>query len=85
MYGNREGLRITAWPDGSKGFSPQGMMDLKGKRVGTFPGIASVALAKAVLRNSFDPDKEITLIEVPPGNIVQALAAGQIDAYFAQR
>jgi NitT/TauT family transport system substrate-binding protein len=57
--------------------------DLKGKRMGTFPGIASIALAKAVLRNSFDPDKEITLVEVPPGNIVQALAAGQIDAYFA--
>jgi NitT/TauT family transport system substrate-binding protein len=61
----------------------KGIMDLKGKRLGTFPGIASLALAKAVLRNSFDPDKEITLIEVPPGNIVQALAAGQIDAYFA--
>ncbi len=57
--------------------------ELKGKKVGTFPGIASLALAKAVLRNSFDPDKEATLIEVPPGNIVQALAAGQIDAYFA--
>ena len=61
----------------------QGIADLKGKRIGTFPGIASIALAKAVLRNSFDPDKEITLVEVPPGNIVQALAAGQIDAYFA--
>jgi NitT/TauT family transport system substrate-binding protein len=57
--------------------------DLKGKRMGTFPGVASLVLAKAVLRNSFDPDKEITLVEVPPGNIVQALAAGQIDAYFA--
>jgi len=61
----------------------KGIMDLKGKRMGTFPGIASIALAKAVLRNSFDPDKEITLVEVPPGNIVQVLAAGQIDAYFA--
>lgn len=59
------------------------MKDLKGKRLGTFPGIASMAMAKAILRNSFDPDKEITIIEVPPGNIVQALAAGQIDAYFA--
>jgi NitT/TauT family transport system substrate-binding protein len=57
--------------------------DLRGKRMGTFPGVASLTLAKAVLRNSFDPDKEITLVEVPPGNIVQALAAGQIDAYFA--
>ncbi len=61
----------------------KGVADLKGKRMGTFPGIASLALAKAVLRNSFDPDKEITLIEIPPGNIVQTLAAGQIDAYFA--
>jgi NitT/TauT family transport system substrate-binding protein len=59
------------------------MKDLKGKRVGTFPGIASLALAKAVLRPHFDPDKEVTLIEIPPGTIVQALAAGQIDAYFA--
>jgi NitT/TauT family transport system substrate-binding protein len=61
----------------------QGIADLKGKRMGTFPGIASIALAKAVLRNSFDPDKEITFIEVPPGNIIQAFASGQIDAYFA--
>ena len=58
------------------------MKDLKGKRVGTFPGITSLALAKAVLRPHFDPNKEVTLIEIPPGNIVQALAAGQIDAYF---
>jgi len=59
------------------------IMDLKGKRLGTFPGIASMAMAKATLRSSFNPDKEITIIEVPPGNIVQALAAGQIDGYFA--
>jgi len=58
------------------------MKDLKGKRVATFPGIASLAIAKAVLRPYFDPNKEVTLIEIPPGNIVQALAAGQIDAYF---
>jgi NitT/TauT family transport system substrate-binding protein len=58
------------------------MKDLKGKRVGTFPGIASLAIARAILRPHFDPNKEVTLIEIPPGNIVQALAAGQIDAYF---
>lgn len=58
------------------------MKDLRGKRVATFPGIASLALAKAVLRPYFDPEKEATLIEIPPENIVQALAAGQIDAYF---
>ncbi len=58
------------------------MKDLKGKKVATFPGIASLILAKAVLRPYFDPEKEVTLIEIPPGNIVQALASRQIDAYF---
>ena len=66
-----------------KGSSLKEITDLKGKRMGTFPGVASTVLAKAVLRSSLNPDKEITFIEVPPGNIVQALAAGQIDAYFA--
>jgi NitT/TauT family transport system substrate-binding protein len=84
MYGNREVLQDNTMALMVPKDSPlKGIADLKGKRMGTFPGIASIALAKAVLRNSFDPDKEITLIEVPPGNIVQALAAGQIDAYFA--
>ncbi len=67
----------------AKGSPFKNIAELKGKKVGTFPGIASLSLAKAVLRNFFDPDREVTLIEVPPGNIVQALAAGQIDAYFA--
>jgi NitT/TauT family transport system substrate-binding protein len=84
MYGNREVLEDNTMALMVAKDSPlQGIADLKGKRMGTFPGIASIAWAKAVLRNSFNPDKEITLIEVPPGNIVQALAAGQIDAYFA--
>ena len=84
MYGNREVLEDNTMALMVAKDSPlKGMMDLKGKRLGTFPGIASMAMAKAILRNSFNPDKEITIIEVPPGNIVQALAAGQIDAYFA--
>jgi len=84
MYGNREVLQDNTMAlMVAKDSSLQGVADLKGKRMGTFPGIASIALAKAILRSSFDPDKEITLVEVPPGNIVQALAAGQVDAYFA--
>ncbi len=84
MYGNSTVLQDNTMALMVAKDSPlKGIADLKGKRMGTFPGIASLALAKAVLRNSFDPDKEITLIEVPPGNIVQALAAGQVDAYFA--
>ncbi len=84
MYGAREVPQDNTMALMVNKDSPmKGIADLKGKRMGTFPGIASIALARAVLRNSFDPNKEITLIEVPPGNIVQALAAGQVDAYFA--
>jgi NitT/TauT family transport system substrate-binding protein len=61
----------------------QGVIDLKGKRVGVFPGVTSLVLAKAAFRPFFNPDKEVTLVEIPPGNIIQALAAGQIDAYLA--
>jgi NitT/TauT family transport system substrate-binding protein len=61
----------------------KGVIDLKGKKVGVFPGISSIALAKGAFRPFFNPDKEVALIEIPPGNIIQALAAGQIDAYLA--
>jgi NitT/TauT family transport system substrate-binding protein len=54
---------------------------LKGKKVGTFPGGTSLALAKAIIRKKTDPDKVI-FTEVPPTNMIQALAAGQIDAFF---
>jgi NitT/TauT family transport system substrate-binding protein len=60
----------------------KGLKDLKGKKVGTFPGISSVVLAKAVIRTQIDPAK-IIFTEVPPPNITPALAAGQIDAFFA--
>ncbi|UCD71779.1 MAG: ABC transporter substrate-binding protein [Syntrophobacterales bacterium] len=58
--------------------------DLKGlkrKKVGHFPGATSQALAKAVIRTHLDPEG-VTLTEIPPPNMVPALAAGQIDAFF---
>ena len=65
-----------------KGSTLKGLKDLKGKKVGTYPGASSVALAKAVIRTQMDPDKVI-FTEVPPPNMIQVLAAGQIDAFFA--
>jgi NitT/TauT family transport system substrate-binding protein len=58
------------------------LKDLKGKKVGTYPGATSVALARAVIRTQIDPEK-VVFTEVPPPNLVPALAAGQIDAFFA--
>jgi NitT/TauT family transport system substrate-binding protein len=57
---------------------------LKGKKVGTFPGGTSLALAKAVIRTQMDPQKEkVIFTEIAPPNMVPALAAGQIDAFFS--
>ena len=65
-----------------KDSSLKDLKGLKGKKVGTFPGATSVALAKAIIRKKTDPDKVI-FTEIPPPNMIQALAAGQIDAYFS--
>lgn len=60
----------------------KGLKDLKGKKVGTYPGASSVALAKAIIRTQMDPALA-TYTELPPPNLISALAAGQIDAFFA--
>jgi ABC-type nitrate/sulfonate/bicarbonate transport system substrate-binding protein len=58
------------------------LKDLKGKRVGTYPGATSVELARAIIRTQMDPEGVI-FQEVPPTILISALAAGQIDAFFA--
>jgi NitT/TauT family transport system substrate-binding protein len=58
------------------------LKDLKGKKVGTFPGATSVSLARVIVGKQTDP-KEVTFTEIPPANLIGALAAGQIDAYFS--
>ncbi len=60
----------------------QTLLDLKGKKVGTFPGITSIALSKAIFRKFLDPEKEIIFVEIPPQNMIDALAAGSVDAVF---
>ncbi len=82
VYGAKESRDATFVVMVEKNSSLHGVMDLKEKKIGVFPGITSLALAKAALRKSFDPNKDVTFVEIPPGNIVQALASGQIDAYF---
>jgi NitT/TauT family transport system substrate-binding protein len=64
-----------------KDSSIKGLKDLKGKKVGTFPGATSMSLAKAVVRTQLDP-AEVIFTEIPPPNMVPALAAGQIDCFF---
>ncbi|TBO27882.1 ABC transporter substrate-binding protein [Aquabacterium lacunae] len=54
--------------------------DLKGKRVASGPGIQNVTLAKIILEKNGIADAKVT--ELPIGQHVAALAAGQIDAVY---
>ena len=65
-----------------KDSSLKDLKDLKGKRVGTYPGASSIELARAIIRTQMDPEGVI-FQEVPPTILISALASGQIDAFFA--
>lgn len=54
--------------------------DLAGKRVASGPGIQNVTLAKVILEKNGIKDPKI--VELPIGQHVPALAAGQIDAVY---
>lgn len=62
------------------GSSAKTMADLKGKRVGSGPGIQNVTLAKTVLERGGAVGA--TVVELPIGQHVAALAAGQLDGCY---
>ena len=62
------------------GSTARTMADLKGKRVGSGPGIQNVTLAKTVLERGGATGA--TVVELPIGQHVAALAAGQLDGCY---
>jgi len=52
---------------------------LKGKKVGGYPGSAQQTLLKLILRQ-FMSESDIVTVEIPPNNQLEALSSGQIDA-----
>ena len=56
------------------------MTDLKGKRVGSGPGIQNVTLAKTILERGGATGA--TVVELPIAQHIAALAAGQIDGCY---
>lgn len=62
------------------GSPAKSMADLKGKRVGSGPGIQNVTLAKTVLERGGAVGA--TVVELPIGQHVAALAAGQLDGCY---
>jgi len=58
--------------------------DLKGLRIATFPvGTIQDTLLRNWLReNGLDPEKDVTILEMGPGDAVTAISAKQVDAVF---
>lgn len=62
-----------------KGSNIESISQLKGKKVGGYPGSAQQTLLKLILRQFMD-EQDIITVEMPPGTQLQGLDAGQIDA-----
>lgn len=58
------------------------LSDLKGKKIGTFPGSNYVGYTKLIMKDFLDPEKELTIIPMRPHLQLEALASGQVDAIF---
>lgn len=58
------------------------LSDLKGKKIGTYPGSTILSYTKIILGHFMDPTKDITIIQLNPGIQLQALESEQVDALF---
>ncbi len=57
--------------------------ELKGKKIGTFPGSTIVVGTKLIMRKFGLKDDEYEIIQIPPQLQIQALETGQVDALMA--
>lgn len=58
--------------------------DLKGKKIGSFPGVQAVTLLKRYLKmNGLDPEKDVQIQEMKQDLQLQSLTSGQIDAVLS--
>jgi NitT/TauT family transport system substrate-binding protein len=57
--------------------------DLKGKRIGVFPGSLNQAITKLLVKDYLDPNKDLVIVQLTPSLQLQALTLGQIDALIS--
>ncbi len=58
--------------------------DLKGKKLGSFPGPTAVTFCKMVLEKfGLDPAKDLQIVELDAGSQIPALSSHTVDALFA--
>ncbi len=58
--------------------------DLKGLKIATFPSgtIQDTLLREWIKENGLDPEKDVTILGMTPGDAVTAISAKQVDAVF---
>ena len=65
-------------------FNYEGPEDLKGLKIATFPAgtIQDTILRNWLKENDIDPDNDVEIIAMGPGDATTAIFAGQVDAVF---
>jgi NitT/TauT family transport system substrate-binding protein len=77
---NTQGSNIVLRPE----YPYEGPEDLKGLKIATFPpGTIQDTLLRNWLRNNnIDPDNDVEIVAMGPGDAITAITAGQVDATF---
>jgi NitT/TauT family transport system substrate-binding protein len=65
-----------------RGSNIKQIKDLKGKKIGMFPGSTNVLYLSIALSNYLNPKTDIEMIQLPPQTHIEALASGQVDALY---
>jgi NitT/TauT family transport system substrate-binding protein len=66
-----------------KGSNIKRVEDLKGKKIGIFPGSTNVVNLSIALSNfKINAKTDVEIVQLPPENHIGALASGQIDALY---
>lgn len=65
-----------------KGSGIKRVEDLKGKKIGMFPGSTNVIYLSIALSNYLNPEADVEMVQLPPQTHIEALASGQVDALY---
>ncbi len=65
-----------------KGSGIESIEDLKGKKIGMFPGSTNIIYLSIALSNYLDPKEDVEMLQLPPQTHIEAFASGQVDALY---